>query len=216
MARILVLEDDPLQLRLLQELLSGERGHEVDPVTTLEGAEESYAREVPDAVLSDYHLGPLTAEPFLARLQADGIPLLVLTGADDPAVPEGVEVRQKPTDVDLLLEHIDHLLGQVVEGDGHACPVVREEAEPIHLALYVTGSSQRSRAARRNLDELLAGWEGTKVELEVIDVEEDPGAWRAEDRVSFTPTLVRRAPAPRAWAIGDLSDPEAVRALLLR
>jgi hypothetical protein len=47
----------------------------------------------------------------------------------------------------------------------------------------------------------------------VLDLARAPE--RAEhDNVVFTPTLVKRQPAPRAWILGDLSDPAVVTDLL--
>lgn len=73
------------------------------------------------------------------------------------------------------------------------------------LTLYVNGASPNSIQAietvRRLCDEELAG----RVELEVIDVYQQP-ALAAADQVVATPTLVRHLPGPVRKLVGDLSD----------
>jgi circadian clock protein KaiB len=73
------------------------------------------------------------------------------------------------------------------------------------LTLYVNGASPNSIQAietvRRLCDEELAG----RVELEVIDVYQQP-ALAAADQVVATPTLVRRLPGPVRKLVGELSD----------
>lgn len=82
----------------------------------------------------------------------------------------------------------------------------------VQLTLYVMGGSHRSARALRNLRALLDE-RAPDAELEVVDVIEHPDRGEAAGIVA-TPTLVRRAPAPRRRVIGDLSVPEAVARLL--
>jgi len=79
------------------------------------------------------------------------------------------------------------------------------------LTLYVAGASPRSAEAletvRRICDDELPG----QVELEVVDVTDEPT--RADrDRIVAVPTLVRRLPAPPRQLVGDLADVDRVRA----
>jgi circadian clock protein KaiB len=79
------------------------------------------------------------------------------------------------------------------------------------LTLYVTGASPRSAQAletvRRLCDEELAG----QVELEVVDVTDEPAAV-ARDRIVAVPTLIKRLPAPPRQLVGDLADVDRLRA----
>ena len=79
------------------------------------------------------------------------------------------------------------------------------------LTLYVSGASPRSAQAletvRRLCDEELPG----QVELEVVDVTDDP-ALAARDRIVAVPTLVKRLPAPPRQLVGDLADVDRLRA----
>ena len=78
------------------------------------------------------------------------------------------------------------------------------------LTLYVNGASPRSIAAieavRRVCDEELGG----HVNLEVIDVQQQP-ALVLRDQIIAAPTLVKRLPAPLRRMVGDLSDPARLR-----
>ena len=79
------------------------------------------------------------------------------------------------------------------------------------LTLYVSGASPRSAQAletvRRLCDEELPGL----VELQVVDVSEDP-TLAAPDRIVAVPTLVKRLPAPPRQLVGELSDVDRLRA----
>jgi circadian clock protein KaiB len=79
------------------------------------------------------------------------------------------------------------------------------------LTLYVSGASPRSAEAletvRRLCDEELQG----QVELEVVDVTDDP-ALAVQDRIVAVPTLVKRLPAPPRQLVGDLADIDRLRA----
>ena len=79
------------------------------------------------------------------------------------------------------------------------------------LALYVSGASPHSAQAletvRRLCDEELAG----QVELEVVDVADEP-ALADRDGIVAVPTLVQRLPAPPRQLVGDLADVDRLRA----
>ena len=79
------------------------------------------------------------------------------------------------------------------------------------LTLYVSGASPHSaqalEAVRRLCDEELAG----QVELEVVDVADEPSA-AARDRIVAVPTLVQRLPGPPRRLVGDLADVDRLRA----
>jgi circadian clock protein KaiB len=79
------------------------------------------------------------------------------------------------------------------------------------LTLYVSGAGARSAQAletvRRLCDEDLAG----QVELQVVDVTDQPGL-AEQDGIVAVPTLVKRLPAPSRQLVGDLADLGRVRA----
>jgi circadian clock protein KaiB len=77
--------------------------------------------------------------------------------------------------------------------------------------LYVSGASPRSAQAletvRRLCDEELQG----QVELQVVDVTEEPDR-AVRDRIVAIPTLLKRLPAPPRQLVGDLGDVDRIRA----
>jgi circadian clock protein KaiB len=79
------------------------------------------------------------------------------------------------------------------------------------LTLYVSGASPRSAQAletvRRLCDEELPG----QVELQVVDVTDEP-ALAGRDGIVAVPTLVKRLPAPPRHLVGDLADVDRLRA----
>jgi circadian clock protein KaiB len=78
------------------------------------------------------------------------------------------------------------------------------------LTLYVTGASAGSihaiETVRRVCDEELGG----HVELDVIDVRQQP-ALAARDQIVAAPTLIRRSPGPPRRIVGDLSGSSLMR-----
>jgi circadian clock protein KaiB len=78
-------------------------------------------------------------------------------------------------------------------------------SEKYRLRLYVTGLTPRSTRAIKHVravcEEHLAG----NYDLEVIDVYQTP-ARVMEDHVVAIPTLVKCAPAPVRFMVGDMSD----------
>jgi circadian clock protein KaiB len=79
------------------------------------------------------------------------------------------------------------------------------------LTLYVSGAAPRSAQAletvRRLCDEELAG----QVELQVVDVTDEPSL-ADRDGIVAVPTLVKRQPAPPRQLVGELADVDRVRA----
>lgn len=83
---------------------------------------------------------------------------------------------------------------------------------PVELVLYVSPGSPASARAQRNLQDLIARVDSSRVGLDVRDVSEEPE--RAEaDRILFIPTLVVRRPL-LTWIVGDLSNAEEVLQVL--
>lgn len=93
-----------------------------------------------------------------------------------------------------------------------ARPATDETAEYV-LTLFVTGASDMSARAIRDLramcDEHLTG----RYQLEVVDVHRDASLMSAHDVVA-TPTLIKESPLPKRMLVGDLSDTPRVLAAL--
>jgi circadian clock protein KaiB len=88
--------------------------------------------------------------------------------------------------------------------------MVDSDAQPLILELYILGRAPSSENALANLKRICdRNMRQRAFTLEIIDVLEHPQA--AEDaRVTATPTLVRRAPGPVAFVVGDLSATDVV------
>ena len=79
--------------------------------------------------------------------------------------------------------------------------------------LYVAPRSPASVRARRNLETLLAEYDGNLVNLTVRDVAADTEQAEA-DRVVFTPTLIVRVGDAVSRVVGDLVDTSAITNVL--
>ena len=81
------------------------------------------------------------------------------------------------------------------------------------LTLFVSGASDMSARAIRNVrricDEHLPG----RYQLEVVDVHRDASLMSAHDVVA-APTLIKESPLPKRMLVGDLSDTPRVLAAL--
>jgi circadian clock protein KaiB len=73
------------------------------------------------------------------------------------------------------------------------------------LRLYITPRTTNSQRAISNLEALCQEDLPVRLDVEVIDVTEQP-ALAERDKILATPTLVRRLPEPIRKIIGDLSD----------
>ncbi len=84
------------------------------------------------------------------------------------------------------------------------------------LRLYVTGMTERSSRAIRNLTRICEEQLTGTYDLKVIDLYDEPSA-AVRAGIAATPTVVKSLPLPVRRMIGDLSDQEAVlRGLDLR
>jgi circadian clock protein KaiB len=88
-----------------------------------------------------------------------------------------------------------------------------EPADRWALTLYVNGASPHSIYAIENARQLCAEELNGQVDLEIIDVQQQPAAV-VQDHVLAAPTLVRHMPAPLRRLVGDLSDANRVRLAL--
>ena len=80
--------------------------------------------------------------------------------------------------------------------------------------LYVAGENPLTARVRENLHRHVVAPLGGRVEVEVVDLLRDVKRTRT-DRIVATPTLVRLEPDPVVRLIGDMSDFDRVRSLVL-
>jgi CheY-like chemotaxis protein len=201
-SRLLLVEDHADVREALAEFLSSEGFTVVGCESAEEGLTALEAADY-DALVTDYALPGEDGAWLVAAAREKG--RLPRTVAMVTAVPrdvevEGVPVLRKPLDLGELLGVLRH-----------------EGVAPRHrvdLILYVAGGTDASRRARENLERALACYRPEDVRWTVCDL---AGALPPEalaDRISRTPTLVKRTPAPPAWITGDLTDAKPLHDLL--
>lgn len=220
--RVLVVEDqDDVRLMLVTVLQM--EGYRVDEAATaLQGLDCLKMRRY-DLVLTDYAMPGGTGTWMLQQAARDGrldqTAALVVTAHPELVRPStGFTVVGKPIDLDRFLEQVRKIVKMSDQPSRMAsgAPQAPEGAAgpaKIELVLYVSPASPASMQAQGNMERVLAGFNRADVAYSVCDLHRN--AERAdEDRVVFTPTLVKRYPVPRMWIVGDLRDGEIVADLL--
>ena len=83
----------------------------------------------------------------------------------------------------------------------------------VDLLLYVSPQSMACARAARVMREILLRYDTADVSFTVRDLTHDPDE-ATNNRIVFTPTLLKRLPQPNVWIRGDLSKPDIVVDLL--
>ncbi|MEM7448465.1 MAG: hybrid sensor histidine kinase/response regulator [Myxococcota bacterium] len=116
MARVLHIEDDPKNRRLVQKLLGVAGHHVVDAETGLEGIRMA-ACEHPDLILVDINVPDLDGYEVTLRLRGisdlDGVPIVAITAEGDRETSLAVGADgfiQKPIDASRFARTIDRFL----------------------------------------------------------------------------------------------------------
>ncbi len=223
--RVLVVEDDEQVCTVLSALLESE-GYDVAVAGTAEQGLAKLRERQFHLLVSDYWLPDRTGAWMLGEASAAGLlnscKVLVITGEHRPQGVENLIVLRKPLDLDDFLRHVHDILAPLrqEEVERHKQEVLQAErdsegvAPRIELVLYISASSPSSLKAVRNLMALLEGYDKPSVRVTICDLSRDPGKMADEDRIAFTPTLVKRHPDPRVWILGDLEDTAIVSDLL--
>ena len=120
--RIVVVDDTPELLDLLESLLTDE-GYHVIPCQQGAQAHALIAREAPDLVMLDLRMAGVAEWEVLDALKADrstaDIPVIVCSGAvDELQAAEsrlralGCDILTKPFDIDDLYERVERAVGR--------------------------------------------------------------------------------------------------------
>ena len=127
MAKILVVEDNALNIKLFCDLLTA-HGHQTEPVTDSRDALEAARSFKPDLVITDIQLPYITGIELMEMLRADdelkNVPIMAVTayaaaGDDERIKAAGAQAYvSKPISVMRFAETVDQLLaeGSGVEG----------------------------------------------------------------------------------------------------
>ena len=215
--RILIVDDDEDTRQLLAFAL-GKR-YEVVQAASADAALEVLRAGAVDLVITDYDMPGQTGADLLKRaaeerILGDAASLVVTAHPSPDGVPDEVPLLRKPLDLERLLVQIRAILPGRPEAAPAGTPApTAQDAAVADIVLYVSARSAASARARRRMDEVLAECGAEGIRYEVCDLFENADS-AERDRVVFTPTLVKRSPAPRLWIVGDLSEDGVVRDLL--
>ena len=131
MAKILVVEDNALNIKLFCDLLNA-HGHQTEPVTDSREALEAARTFKPDLVITDIQLPHVSGIELMQQLRADeelkDVPIMAVTayaaaGDDERFRAAGAQAYvSKPISVMRFAETVDQLLegGRLVEGSSQA------------------------------------------------------------------------------------------------
>jgi DNA-binding response OmpR family regulator len=211
-ARILVVEDSKDVLDLITLALV-RRGWHVEAAARAKEGLTKLAERRYDLVIAHLGLPDRRATEMLREAREAGhlaaTAVLVITGQPNPENPDAYPVLRKPLDIEVLVRQAQTILGAAAaSGDDEG------ESATVELVLYYTPPWPSSMKARRNLEQILAGYEADTVRLTVRDLVEQPDLAES-DGVVFSPTLIKKSPGAPVWMLGDLSDTSAVTDLLL-
>jgi circadian clock protein KaiB len=214
--RILVVEDHSDTRELIAAALRA-AAYEVDTATSADEAMDWLRQRRYRLVITHLGLPGKTGASLLREAWAadllPGTATLLVTGQPDPPDAREFDIVKKPLDLKRFLTEVRALLGDLKEPAAEPSPAPAA-APVVRLVLYVTPPWASSQKAVRNVRRILEEYDPGQVHLEVCDLAKDPLRGEA-DRIVFSPTLVRQSPEPRAWVMGDLSDPQVVVDLLL-
>ena len=223
--RILVVEDQADVRRMLVTALQLDGYHIDDAVDAHEGLNRLRESRY-DLVLSDYAMPGGTGTWMLREAERGGFlqetAAVIVTAHPHVEDVADLDVIRKPLDLDHFLDQVRRILA--AGSPRRAAPAARrggvrkrqtERTTPrVELVLYVSAASPASIQAKRNLQRVLKEFAPSQVKLTVCDLVRHPLDADA-DRVAFTPTLVKRAPEPKMWILGNLRDSEVLSDLLL-
>jgi CheY-like chemotaxis protein len=122
--RILVADDD----RVISTLICGvlaKAGHRPTPARdAMQALMFAMRSPAPELILLDVNMPGGTGVEALRKLKlsarTSGIPVIVVSGVDDPAMPQrmrelgALDVLAKPVDAERLLAAVDHAVGRAV------------------------------------------------------------------------------------------------------
>ena len=219
-ARVLVVEDQDDVRRLLVTALEIE-GHDVDEASNAVDGLHKIRQTRYNLILTDYAMPGGTGTWMLQQASGDGLLdgtiALVVTAHPDARELSTHDVIPKPLDLDNFLTQVRRVLATSGFEEGSAGTsggdAGRRSRFIVELVLYVSSASPASIQARRNLEQVLDGFERSQIKYTICDLGRDPMAGEI-DRVAFTPTLVKRYPEPRMWLLGNLRETALIADIL--
>ena len=165
-------------------------------------------------VIAHYGLPDNTGLTMLRRAMAEGrlegAAAMIIT-ADPGVETDGhFPVIAKPLDLRKFLDQVRRLATPRI---GIERRRVLGENVKVDLLLYYTPPWPNSVRAHEVLQRVLDRFDRNQIAVGVCDLSRDSRT-ADEDNVLFSPTLVKRFPAPTLWLVGDLGNGESVEELL--
>lgn len=197
---MLVVDDDPDTLDVNASILRQAGADIVAAGSVAEALQVLAQPPLPHVILSDIAMPGHDGYELLRQLRArspiagGNVPVIAVTAFGDVAPEPGLRfsgVLRKPVPPDLLV-HVAHAT-----------------VRPVEVVAYVRDETERAR-----LEEALARVDRSTVLCSVTGIADASSAALEEDGVTFTPTLVRRHPTPRAWLLGDFANTDKLAATL--
>jgi CheY-like chemotaxis protein len=223
--QVLYVEDDAASRYLLRNALE-KKGFSVTLAEGVHEGLELLRRTRFNLVISDYRMPDGTGTWMLRQAASagllEGTEVLLFTGSTNIEDAGNLNIIPKERGTDYIVNKVLRLLGPVPPGAPNTPrgpgpqPPARQESTRvrIQLVLYTAGSSPASMRALRQMKSLLAQYEPSQVDFQVIDLAQGRPASAEEDHILLTPTLVQRSPLPRTWVVGDLEDTTLISDLL--
>lgn len=213
--------DDQDDVRQMLVTALGIDGYQVDEAADAHEGLKRLEGAHYNLVLTDYSMpggtGTWMLHEAFDRGLMNGTEALIVTAHPHVDSPEDVEVITKPVELDRFLDQVRRLVDGNPSGTTERSPMDGGRNAPsghkVELVLYVSSASPTCIQARRNLERLLEQFDRSQVKFTICDLGQDPLAG-ADDRIAFTPTLVKRFPEPRMWVLGNLRESQILADLL--
>ena len=225
--RLLYVEDDLDIQEALREVLEA-AGYQVTVASKAADGLAALRREQFHLVITDYNLPDFNGARMLTEAAESGLlncESLILTGASQLDGTTGYRIIRKPIDVDKFLLKVYEVLAPIrdreLERTKENLERTQQRGRPsnspsrLELMLYISEASPASLRALRNLEKLLGAYDPAKYQLTVVDLSKERPPSFDEDRIAFTPTLVKRTPEPRTYFLGALDNIQAVADVLI-
>jgi CheY-like chemotaxis protein len=156
-AKILIIEDDPTTVHLIESQLTSS-GYEAYSCVAPEQALEKAAELQPDAITLDLLMKPTSGWEILLQLKKDArtahIPVIVVTIVDHPSIGATLgadEYLVKPVDKATLLEAVQRCMGER-KGSAAARPILVVEDDTVTREIIVELLKKRGYAVKAAAD----------------------------------------------------------------
>ncbi len=215
-ARVLVVDDHEDVRRMLATALAIE-GHHVDEAADAHDGLRRLRQTRYNLIITDHAMpggtGAWMLQEATRRGLMNGAAALIVTAHPDLDQFGNVAVLGKPLDLDAFLAHVRNTLSPMEQPVISTDVISGLHTRRIELVLYISSASPASFQAQRNLERILDRYDPSQVSVTICDLMADPPSGE-QDRIAFTPTLVKRSPEPRIWVLGDLRNAGIVDDLL--